>query len=175
MKKLYIHGTTQQGLTNIMLGETKEAGPWNVSERDGCSYLWDVEAVMTGEDQDIDFVIRNAFESAQLQAAIKGEDNTLYALVCEFDSEEVEIDFSCENMDAYARYAPESQLNKSVIKKIYKSDFNKWDSPFILSGVINNEHFSKCMVEDSLLTIAETLANSEVYREIDIEWTETEV
>lgn len=167
MKRIYMHGTTQRGLDAILNQSGKFSSVWTCSDQDRMTYLWDVDAVMEGEGFDgEDGVIRQAFESAQCQAAVLGEDTTLYVLVMEFDEDEVDEDYSCENMADYARTVSESMVTRESIVRVYRCDFSKWDAPFVLAGLVGRDYFADCNVTDErLLTLAETLSKQQVYRE----------
>ena len=172
---LYYHGTTQRGLDAILQGTGKGEGPWTCSDQDHMTYLWDASAMMEGEDfEDVEGVIRQAFESAQIQAAVMAEDTTMYVLELHLPAEDVEPDYSCENMH-YAVTVHESAVTRAAIVKAYRCAFSKWDAPFVLSSLIGREHFSPSAVKDErLILLAEALSAKEVYREElwDFEWEE---
>lgn len=171
----YFHGTTQKGLDAILSGAGKIAGPWTCADQDRLTYLWDAEAMINGEDlDDADSVIRQAFESAQVQAAITAEDATLYVLELNLDADTVDPDYSCENM-YYAVKISEGELHRNTIIRVYRCEFSKWDAPFVLSNLIGREHFADCNVADErLLTIAQSLASQNVFRDelFEFEWQE---
>lgn len=172
---VYFHGTTQQGLNAILSNAGKPTGPWNCADQDRLTYLWDSAAMVEGEDfDDSEGVIRQAFESAQIQAAIVGEDNRLFVLEINLPAESVEPDWSCENMH-YAVTISELALKVSDIARVYVCEFSKWDSPFVLSGLIGREHFADCNVKDErLVLLAKSLQSQDVFREeiFEFEWVE---
>jgi hypothetical protein len=168
----YFHGTTQQGLNAIAAGAGKTSGPWTCSDQDRMAYLWDAAAMVEGEDlDDNNAVIRQAFESAQVQAAVLAEDTILYVLELEIDADMVEPDYSCENMH-YAVTINEDNLQGAIVRA-YRCEFTKWDAPFVLSSLLGRDHFAECNVADErLLTLAQTLADQNVFREdlFEFEW-----
>lgn len=169
----YFHGTTQRGLDAILSATGKMAGPWTCSDQDRMTYLWDAQAMVAGEDlDDMQGVIQQAFESAQIQAAVLAEDTTMYVLELLLDPEDVEADYSCENMH-YAVTVPSTAINRAAILRTYRCDFSKWDAPLILSGLIGRDHFNEGIVEDErLIALATALQAQGVYREElhDLTW-----
>lgn len=172
----YMHGTTAQGLADILKGNGKAQGPWNCCDRDGFTYLWDVEALLEGEGYEDDHAaIQQAFESAQVQAAIAGDDTTLYVLEVELDADTVAPDQSCENMP-YAVVVRETTITRDIITKAWAVDFSKWDAPFVLAALVGRDYFEGSSVTDErLVALAEALSEQGVFREelLEFDWYET--
>lgn len=151
---LCFHGTTEENYKRILKGEDKLTGPWTVSDKDNCMYFWPLDKADSKED-----AIQHAFEAAQVQAAIRGEDTDLYVIVCEIPDELLQDDYSCENMDSMASYILCSDFDIDMIKEHFISRYNKWYSPFIINGLLQNPHFNRYIVEDTLLLMAESVGD----------------
>lgn len=172
---LCYHGTTEQSYKAIMAGESKITGPWTVSDMDSCMYFWPIDKSEGDDDDELsEYCIRMGFESAQVQAAVKGDNTKLYVIACEIPDELLEDDFSCENMSDSASYILCSQFSKDMIVKTLVCDFNQWHSPFIISGLLDNPNFNHYSIEPELLTISESLKGSEVYLDEILEFDYTE-
>lgn len=171
---LYLHGTTAEGLAAILKGEEKPNGPWNCCDRDGLTYLWDVAAMLeSGDIEETDQAIGRAFEMAQIQAAIKGEDTALYVLAVDLDPDEVELDCSCEGMGNTAVTVPRRLVTRDRIFSVFRCEFSKWDAPFVLAGLVGRDLFADCNVrDDRLLTLAESMKGQHFRDDLlEFEWT----
>lgn len=167
------HGTTAKGLRAILSGENhKPNNPWNVSDQDGCMYLWpadkiaDVEGLDETHDQaDLEHRCRQmAFESAQVQALVS-EDFNLYAIEIEVPDVDLSDDYSCDNMASQANYIGLSMFYPNMIKRVFKFKMNKWHAPFVAAGLLDNEYFNQCCLAPELEAAAEAIKSVETYLE----------
>jgi hypothetical protein len=163
------HGTTKKGLNAILNGGSKPNCPWTVSDNDGMTYVWPLDKLVSAnalEDDDAsyqtEYGIRQAFESAEIQAVME-ESEAIFVIELDIPDELLEDDFSCENMDNVASVLHMNDFDLKFIKKVYIADLNKWSFPFIVSGLLQNEHFNRWAVDEQLVEIAESL--TDVYRE----------
>lgn len=89
------------------------------------TYFYDIDK--TGEEDNLDWAknecIRNAFESAQLAAAIQNYmGSTLVVLELLVEDHFCQDDFSCENMSSIATTVQNEDLDLSMITKVHVSD-----------------------------------------------------
>jgi hypothetical protein len=173
----YYHGTTREGLMAILHGQGKPCGPWTCSDRDGMTYLWDPERLMAvGEIEEPEEAIRRAFESAQFQAAAMGDDTTLYVLELDLDSEGVDVDASCENME-HCGAIPSEYITPDRIVRVHAGPFSKWVSPYLLAGRLDSELLNRSAIDEKLLEIAELVARQRIFIDdiYEISWSEVDL
>lgn len=169
-----LHGTTTTGLRAILAGEDKPVGPWTVSDRDGTMYVWTLPKLleeMGCEEEDTDIVefVGEAFESAQVQAVVT-QDEWVYALVLDIPETLLSDDWSCENMANRAGCLNTADFRPEMIKKVYRCPFNRWMSPWVVRGLLENEYFNEYEVDPLLLEVAQAIDNPvECHREFDYE------
>jgi len=119
----YFHGTTIDNALTMMIGDfspqTKPSGTWNCSDDGCCLYLYSLDKYNDnccdeGEDCNAHHIIEQAFDSAQITAALN---NILRSelVVFEFEFELLEDDFSCPNM---ADVASVAFLNNITVKDV---------------------------------------------------------
>lgn len=160
------HGTTKKGLNAILNSEGyKPNSPWTVSDNDGAMYLWpENKLIEQYEFEDTFQMINHAFESAEIQAVI--EDTTeVFVLELEIPDELLQDDYSCENMADVASFIETGQFNSNMVVKVYTCKLNKWNAPFIAAGLLSNPNFNQWCLDEDLLSLAETLQQSDFYRD----------
>ncbi|WFP46045.1 hypothetical protein VIPPAEUMC01_00111 [Pseudomonas phage vB_VIPPAEUMC01] len=170
---LLVHGTTAKGLKAIMNRQGKEelAAPWDVSDRDGMSYFYNVNKVMEWHDEEEyakSECVSRCLEQAQLQQAITAEGGKIYALVVDIPEEFqdcVEDDYSCPNASSEASCFHESDFDPAWIVEVYESEVSVWEIPFIVAGVVDNSMFQSHLLPTQLVKVAESVASSGVYME----------
>lgn len=164
------HGTTLRGFEAIKnKAGHKPNNPWSCSYNDGAMYFWPMNKL---DEEDEDLGIRQAFESAQVQAAVS-EDFELYVLEVEVPDELLEDDYSAENMDSVASYINMSDFDYKMVVKVYKVEMNPWFAPIIISMLLNNTHFNRYSVGENLLRVAESMVNVEYFDDLlDFDYTE---
>lgn len=151
------HGTTSKGLAAIKANDGfKPNNPWCCSDNDGAMYVWPTNKL--DEPDELEIGIRMGFESAQVQA-VTSNDFELYVLVIDVPDEILEDDYSAENMESSASYLNMTDFDYAMVKKIYTVKMNPWHSPFVLSGLLNNDHFNKYSVDEALLAVAKNVAD----------------
>ena len=159
MKVTHLHGMCKSSFERFIQGKDKQSGPWTVSDKDNCSYLYSVEKHI-GDYSDewqetIDMLQGEAVCSAILQCALKGEDE-LYVLFCNVDSSIVTDDCSCENMQGVSDSIPESYLKDSVVY-IKRFSWDKWYSPFVIASMIEREYFNMDETDSVILKVAQAI------------------
>jgi|TARA_A100001391_G_C5029018_1_gene267842 hypothetical protein len=160
------HGTTKKGLNAILNSDGyKPNSPWTVSDNDGAMYVWPENKLAEQYDfEDIEQMIYHAFESAEIQAVV--EDSTeIFVLEMEIPDQILEDDHSCDNMANIASFINMNDFSKNMIVNIYKTTLNKWNAPFIVANLLSNPNFNQWCLEEDLLSLAETLQNSDFYRD----------
>lgn len=172
--KLY-HGTIYGSLSDCKEGKVS---PWTVSDNDGLTYFWELEGFAERECFDFDDVderrlieercIFAAFEQAEIQAAVTGEDQTLTVLVYEVEKENYEEDYSCDNMEG-AVCMPADEAGALVPVEVYEVEFNKWTAPLIIKGLSSNTIFNRALPE-GLLAVANRLSTSDFYHEPEFDY-----
>jgi hypothetical protein len=160
MKTLY-HGTTSAGLDALFNNKHKPSCPWNCAPESDM-YFWDLQKHIDLEcdgdhSQAVSICIEMAFQSAQIQALFD-ESELLYVIELEVDESIVEIndDWSCENM-TLASCLHVDDFDSGKITRVLKCPFNRYASPFIASGLLNNRHFDKFALNETLLKMAEAI------------------
>ena len=170
---LVYHGTTAQGLQNIINGsEEKHVSPWTVCDNDGIMYVYPSDKVARehGLDLEEDFeevqqcARQTCFEQAQLQVLCNDETEIF---VIEFDIDEslLEDDYSCDNMADSASCFDMKEFDASRIQSIVKHTVNVYHKPFIAVNVIHNHNFNVDALDPELLAAAETISEAGVYLE----------
>jgi hypothetical protein len=160
MPVTHTHGITDTAYKMFKEGESKPAGPWMCSDRCGMSYLWSAEKNKNESDDVTDFIVQRAIESAIIQCPIH-EDEFFHVLLLDIpDDYEIEGDTSCENMENRADAIPERDLAKFVVgvKSYYLS---KYFHPFVLAGILDNQHFSESMYSDAVIQCSRALKGAE--------------
>lgn len=160
------HGTTKKGLNAILNSDGyKPNSPWTVSDNDGAMYVWPENKLIDQyEFEEIDQMICHAFESAEIQAVV--EDSTeVFVVELEIPDEMLEDDFSCENMADVASFIDMDSFSKEMIINVYKATLNKWNAPFVVANLLSNPNFNQWSLDEDLLSLAESLQNTDFYRE----------
>lgn len=160
----YFHGTTKENYENMLKGNCKDNPTWNCSD-DNEIYLWDAEKNLENSDDVKEYCINQAFESAQLTAAIKGKDTDLIVIELEIPSNLIEDDYSCDNMSDVASLISFDDFSTDFIKSTFKCSYSAYLSPFVLSGVIGREQFNDCNIEYDLITLAKDLHGKDIFLE----------
>lgn len=165
MKITHVHGITDTAYKMLTKGEDKPVGPWMCSDHCGMSYLWSAEKNLGEVNDDpeeiTEYIIRRGRESAILQCPIF-EDEVFHVLLLDIpsDYEGIEDDFSCENMDSSADCIPQSDLKCFIVGvKSYK--LSKYFHPFIMAGVLNNDHFNESVYPNAIIQCARALKGAE--------------
>ncbi len=167
------HGTTQQGLKNILLGENeKHVSPWVVSDNDGAMYLYPLDKLVSSHEIDcseeaFQMGVITSLESAIIQTCMNNE-TVIYSLVLNIPDELLVDDYSCENMADIASYIECNEFDPSMIIGVYKETLSIWDKPSILSNVRGLAYFNTSEVDEHLLNLAESLADADIYNELDL-------
>lgn len=168
---LVYHGTTAQGLQNIINGsEEKHVSPWTVSDNDGIMYVYPSDKVAREHGLDLEedfeevqqYARQACFEQAQLQVLCNDETEIF---VIEFDIDEslLEDDYSCDNMAGIASCFNMGEFDASSIQSIVKHTVNIYHKPFIAAPVLHNPNFNVAALDPALLAAAETIADAGVY------------
>ena len=160
------HGTTKKGLKAILSGVNhKPTNPWNVSDQDGAMYVWPSDKLKVQYDlEEEDQMICHAFESAEVQA-VTSEEEDVFVMVLDIPDELLEDDFSCENMSDVASCINLTEFDKSMVVSVMTHKLNKWNAPFVISGLLSNPNFNSYSLDEGLLLAAESIASCEIYRE----------
>ncbi|MCP4985526.1 MAG: hypothetical protein GY928_05465 [Colwellia sp.] len=160
------HGTTKKGLKAILSGVNhKPNNPWCVSDQDGVMYVWPSNKLAEQyEHEDESQMICHAFESAEVQA-VTSDETEVFVLLLDIPEDMLEDDFSCENMSDVASCINLQEFNKNMIVGIKSHKLNKWNAPFVLSGLLSNPNFNTYSLDDDLLQAAEVIATCEVYKD----------
>lgn len=166
MKKVKVfHGTSAENAKDILEnGFTNDIRNWNPSEPNTV-YVWNSDKIMEHEDWEQQ-PIQNAFESAQISAALQ-KSNSPYVVVFEFEIDEDELvdDTSCTNMDDASCINIEilNQLikNKEVVLKEYIFQYAPMLTIFHVAGLLNNPNidlydFFSCQEMEAIERIAKT-------------------
>lgn len=179
---IYYHGTTEQGLEQILNGDGTKTSVWECSENDSYMYFWDAKKSREEyglEDEDIGVLtianaiknqqsepaLRYAIESAAVQAAALNQ-TTLYILIAEFEEDIAEEDTSCPNMShtpAVRVYQENLNLRKHI-KHIFKMNCSAYLHPVILAGFLENdmiEAYKWENVHPTCLKLAKALAKND--------------
>jgi hypothetical protein len=144
MKHTYFHGTSEDNLRSILkngLNPLTEAKLWHPSGQG--VYLWSPDALVeTGEaegDNDKDFMARErAYDSAQAAMA-KGKKGRCVVFEIELDSDSVEPDYSCQNMDGAVVCL--DHIPPSAIKQVWISPDLSLLKGYFMAQVLQNELF----------------------------------
>lgn len=178
MKKTVFHGTTYQNYLSIIengFDKQISTATWDVSD-DSMIYLWDLSKCeeYDTEEENRNFLIRSAIESAQITAAVNNEtDNRLVVLEMEIDDELLEDDWSCENM-SYSSCVHESDIDSNNISTVYDSyNYNPSWRLFYLQGLTKNRNIIlESFLSDAEIRAIEALNDAQFYFEdiLDVEW-----
>jgi len=168
MRITHYHGMTESSFNNWLKGNGKSdnVNPWKVSDNDGLTYLWGVDALAEveyidheGEDRKQEFAASMAFESAQCQWCLDDSEHIyIFGLSIE-DAVAVEPDTSCENMTG-AFCIHESEFTKDRVVSLVKYKTNKWYKPFMIANLMHLELFNIPENTDpALIKCAESLGD----------------
>ena len=162
----FFHGISSGNFERFINSKGKLSGPWTCSDMDNQSYLWSKDYLIEESgfdkdefsDNDISSILRMPANSAIVQCAMNGEDS-FYILFVEIpdDYNSIENDCSCDNMDG-AYCIPENDLIKFT-KGYIKCQWNKWNSPFVIKGLLQNHHFNTSIVDSGILAIANEMSD----------------
>ncbi len=160
------HGTTKKGLKAILSGANhKPTNPWDVSDQDGVMYVWPTDKLEAQyEYEDESQKVCHAFESAEVQAVTSDEEE-VFVIVLDIPSGLLEDDYSCDNMSDVASTICMSDFTTDMIISVKAYKLNKWNSPFVVANLLQNEHFNTYAIDDGLLLAAETIAQGEFYKD----------
>lgn len=160
----FFHGISSSNFEQFIQSKGKLSGPWKCSDMDNQSYLWSKDYLIEESgfdinefsDNDINSILGIPAESAIVQCALNGDDS-FYILFVEIpdDYNSIDNDYSCNNMQG-AYCIPESDLIKFT-KGYIKCNWNKWNSPFVIKGLLQNQHFNSSMVDSGILAIANAI------------------
>jgi hypothetical protein len=178
MKTKAFHGTTRDNAERILKGQCKVEPTWSVSDDDNL-YLWCPIAFIEGEypeAEDIEeaeeMAIIHAFESAQITAAMSDEPQKELVVLCfEFDSEKIERDESCENMEL-ARCISDFEGIEENHTSTFIAKHNSRLDALVISGLLENQHIAKWRLDDDLIEAAEAMKDAYLESMSDFEWTE---
>jgi hypothetical protein len=175
-KQKYYHGTTIEEANNILEGVgCKERATWTVSD-DTALYLWCPDALAEAEGNEDeseeykkDQAIYLSFQSAQVTAAMSEKPQSELIVLCfEFDSKDVEEDYSCENMD-HARVIELDSYAECLVEK-YTCKHNSRLDALVLSGLMDNPNLNHSIISDDLLEACRALQGVWVESLYDFEW-----
>jgi hypothetical protein len=157
------HGTTRENAENILNGGTKETATWYCSD-DEYLYLWCPDALIEGGEceeyeEAEEMAIRNAFESAQITAAVSNEPQKELVVLC-FDFPEgiIEADDSCEHMELARRVEDFDGIEKGHIKTLTCKHNSRLDA-LVVSSLLDNPNIT--YIDDDLREAA--IAMRDVY------------
>lgn len=168
----HLHGMTESAFNawrkQTPKNESGVISPWTCSDGDGFTYLWDIQKLInsgeTEEEYSIDHAESRAYESALIQCAVNEEEKVYILFLDLSNCESIENDDSCENMPDASRI-PEDELTIDKIVYIREYKVNKWFSPWIIAGLLQNPQFNQWQISEELLQIAQICANSNTYPE----------
>lgn len=170
MKKILFHGTTLENARSILSGGEKNSYTWIVSN-DDLLYLWDPYILNAQNDEDDSMnesrAIQQAFESGQITAAsAKTPQDKIVVLRFEIPGEEVDEDFSCQNMEG--AFCIESKKAAQYFTNAFSAPHNSRLDAFILSGVIDRDLFNLETLDENLIEACKAIQKSNAYIESDI-------
>lgn len=171
---IFAHGCTASAFAAIMEKKGKDncPAPWAPSDRDGLTYLYSLDKFEESGEGNQDTMISRAFEQAELQALFN-DDQEVFVVLLDIAKELTEDDYSCPNMDGLASCLPCEVFSSLSFLKVYKRGISQWDKPVILSLVAQNPHFSKYLLDEKLINLANDLYKSGEYFEYEPEdWVE---
>lgn len=172
---LFYHGTSYESFLNIIKeGFNPQEKTWVCSEVD-TTYFYGLNDFRECDqygckenhhtEECTEFAqfeaIRMSGENGKIAAAIKGSKKDIIIVIeYEADSNEVEKDESCENMEgAYSIY----DADKNKIKRIFSIGYFPDLRPFYLVGVYANNLFNSKAIPQVLNSAIEILSNSDCY------------
>ncbi|MCP3681515.1 MAG: hypothetical protein GY861_02400 [bacterium] len=160
------HGTTKKGLNAILANAgVKPNAPWVCSDNDGEMYVWPQNKLEDSYDfEEQEQFICHAFESAEIQAVVS-EEVEVFVLEMDIPNDLLEDDYSCDNMADVASYLPMDDFTTDMIVKVYTYKLNKWNAPFVISNLLNNEHFNTYSIDENLLEAAEAIQQAKIYKD----------
>lgn len=168
MRVTHYHGMAESSFKNWLKGKGKSdnVNPWSVSDNDGMTYLWGVEALAEleyidpeDEDRKQEYAMSMAFDSAQCQWCLDDSEYIYIFGLSIKDAEAVEPDTSCENM-AGAFCIHESEFTKDKVVTLVKYRTNKWSKPFMLANLMKRALFNIPESADkTLIRCAESLGD----------------
>ena len=143
------HGTTYENFVNLMKGGDKPSGAWKASDCDGLFYIYPIDKMIT-EFLGLDDIIGvsaddyeearqqglfNALASGSFTAALAMKTQKIVVLELEIPDEELQNDWSCENMAHIASCV--YGFDKNWIKNVHSSEFHAMYSPFFIPDLSN--------------------------------------
>lgn len=167
--KILYHGTTKDNYNKILKsGFNPTNNPWSCSGSREI-YFWDLSKIREydNEEENINFCIYQAFESAKITAAYQNfQGSELIVLELKVLAENVEDDYSCENME-YASCADIDFLEVEDIIKIHqaKEGYNTFLRLFYLISLLGNQHFQFYNLEPIAQTALNALKGQDIYIE----------
>jgi hypothetical protein len=170
MKRIFYHGTNADNLQSIikdgLLCHTDKI--WTCSSN--AIYLWDADRLVEFGECDEDYKNDRAFqlatESAQISCSL-AKDCRLVVVKVEIDDEDIEPDYSCENMEGSGAVSICRDILPSEIVEISVSNDLSLIKGYFIALLHERDY---CNVEFTKLEkkIAKTFETAEIYPE-DIE------
>lgn len=151
---------TKKAFLNLKHGENNiVVSPWICSKNDNNTYLHTYEFAKNetlDNDEAFHFGIQQAKESAIIQSVINGDD-VVYVIQIEVPDHELEIDYSCSNME-HCRYISCERFNElfhnSENVSVCEFPFNQAFAAFVIASIVDFEQFNRHDVTPSLLSVA---------------------
>lgn len=141
MIKTYFHGTSFANLESILKDGFNPNSDkiWNVSENG--VYFWSPDKLTEAEECEKDWqeetAKQRAFESGQIAMAFS-ESGNVVVLQVEIDDENIQDDFSCENMaGAVVCFG---KIKREQIKKVFVSDDLSLLKGYFMAMVADNDY-----------------------------------
>lgn len=156
------HGTTLKNFVNLLNGGNKPEGIWNCSYMDDCFYVYPMDKVINSEcleDEEESYIrdrcLQNALESGLITAAFQMESQDVIVIELEIPDEELEDDYSCDNMSGVASFT--GYFDKDWIIGIHSTYFNSMYAPFFVPSHTNR---NLGYVDSELMGIAKVIQES---------------
>lgn len=176
MKSWYFHGTTLDHAKNILAGKGKETYNWACSD-DDYLYVWGCNCLQKSEEfenkEKYKRTIERAFESAEIAGCLGKKDTKLIVIGFLFDDQDLEPDFSCDNMKG-AFCIP--FLDAKPIKiRLFEKHLSAFKIPVLLSTLIGMDLFNDSNFSDEELAIAKAIREAGIYIESDYDFKPTKL
>ena len=156
------HGTTLKNFVNLLNGGDKPEGIWNCSYMDDCFYVYPMNKIIKTEcleDEEDSYIrercIQNALESGLITAAFQMETQDVIVIEMDIPEEELEDDYSCDNMSDIASFT--GHFDKNWIIGLHSTKFSAMYAPFFVPDATNR---NLGYVDDDLLSMAKIVQNS---------------
>jgi hypothetical protein len=164
MKKILFHGTTLENARSILSGGEKTSYTWTVSN-DDMLYFWCPYVLNSQNDEDDSTdesrAIQYAFESGQITvASAKTPQDKIIVLRFEIPEEEVDEDYSCQNMEG--AFCMESKKAAQYFTNAFFAPHNSRLDAFVISSVLGRELFAIDQLDQNLIEAAEIVSKMDV-------------